>query len=628
MSSTTYNSKFLSYIDIPDIQVFDAKFVYSYFTKDESVNNATSITLKFDESIQHEVDREHYPRHVQFSIKPLHDFATINYVDNAVGQIRKETVKNSTFTAYPTITENISKIVSEERFTKSGFTGIDIVDDNIDGKLHFIVSGTVTRKISNTNLSHENKISENEKLILTTLSEGSTAPDLGRFLASKTKGRVNSQTILDALDQIKTERTLLIDDKTKEVKISDTFEDLKNLTFRMQLNNKVISKLVKSAKDDPIGLHADEFASFYDTGAPKEIENAALVGSSHRTIDDSDMGFVVDQNDIVAARKLESDSDIINFKPSFSLLGYVIEKKQLLDDGQLLDLGTIVIENKNATSAVDTNVIYGATYIYLAKAIAAVELPAYDDGTNAGDVLSALTIFVSSRANKKIVRCFEETPPQHPADFSIGYDDVEKGLRLLWSFPNDRQRDVKRFQVFRRNSIMAPFTLINEIIFDDSIIKYEKFESIDRESITDVTEEGPRTFFIDKDFSVSSPNIYAICSIDAHGLTSNYSSQIEVTFDKLTRRISKRMISTSGAPKQYPNLKIEEDLFVDLCKVSGYESCTIFLDPEYLNVVSPDGTDLKLLKTTEKDSYIVQMINVDIQKSKELEIKLREKSRG
>jgi hypothetical protein len=118
---------------------------------------------------------------------------------------------------------------------------------------------------------------------------------------------------------------------------------------------------------------------------------------------------------------------------------------------------------------------------------------------------------------------------------------------------------VKKFQVFRRASIDEPFQLLKMYDFDDSEIKAEENETV-FQGLVEV-QSNPSTLYIDPDFKKDSKFIYAVVSIDAHGLTSNYSDQFEVTFDRFKNRVIKKRISASGAPKPYPNMYLSADTF-------------------------------------------------------------------
>jgi hypothetical protein len=210
----------------------------------------------------------------------------------------------------------------------------------------------------------------------------------------------------------------------------------------------------------------------------------------------------------------------------------------------------------------------------------------------------------------------------------------------MWSLPcPNTQRDVKKFQVFRRRprratgpagnttrtftAIEGPFELIKEFDFDDSIVRTANTETpspILVERVNDVVGN-----YLDLDFNRDSSAIYAVCAVDAHSLSSNYSVQFEVSFDRFKNRIVKKLISQSGAPKSYPNLYLNEDAFQDTIRDSGHSRVRIFFDPEVLALKDADGNDLRLIATVDEGAeYRIQLINTDLQDQEVVEISVED----
>ena len=198
-----------------------------------------------------------------------------------------------------------------------------------------------------------------------------------------------------------------------------------------------------------------------------------------------------------------------------------------------------------------------------------------------------------------------------------------------WGFPVNPQQDIKKFQIFRRTSVVEPFTLISQYDFDDSVVKYSSGEQVPPD-LNNKMRSG-LTFYIDDDFDKDEEPryIYAACCIDAHGLTSNYSEQFKVSFDPFKNKIVSQYVSPAGAPKPYPNLYIVEDLFQDAIRTSEKTRVSIFLDPEYYQVFDEDGKDLDVLTTdSENPSYFMTALNCDLQQSKVVEIHVSNKERN
>jgi hypothetical protein len=207
-------------------------------------------------------------------------------------------------------------------------------------------------------------------------------------------------------------------------------------------------------------------------------------------------------------------------------------------------------------------------------------------------------------------------------------------LAVTWQFPVNLQRDIKKFQVYRRSSISEPFRLLRVFDFDDSIIKTEDPDLIPAQLIT--TSTLPCTLYKDASFTKDSKFIYAIVAVDAHGLSSNYSMQIEVTYDKYRNRIINKIISRSGAARPYPNIYLNVDTFVDTMKMSGYKKLNVYFDPDYAKVqqttVSTDGSSTRspvdfdhIVFSNESDdnNYKLMIVNTDMQKSQTLTLKIK-----
>ena len=122
------------------------------------------------------------------------------------------------------------------------------------------------------------------------------------------------------------------------------------------------------------------------------------------------------------------------------------------------------------------------------------------------------------------------------------------------------------------------------------------------------------TFFIDSDFDRDSSYIYALVSVDARQNSSVYSTQVRVSFDVQSNKITKELVSYSGAPKQYPNWTLKENFFVDSMKDSSHSQVNIYFNPEAYTVVRGNGETFPAFYSTTIDplsKYVFQFINTD-----------------
>lgn len=286
------------------------------------------------------------------------------------------------------------------------------------------------------------------------------------------------------------------------------------------------------------------------------------------------------------------------------LLGYIVEKFEVGSSGEVTEHPTIVLEGSSVTSMRDLFVNYGSLYKYRVRAVFMRETPAILEAT--GNSGRAKFLVASSGESAEIfVTCTESVPPPEPADFRVTYDYEREAMRLTWSLPVNPQIDIKYFQIFRRESVDQPFRLQRVYDFDNSDIKEPARESYSR-SIVDQFDL-PNCVFIDP-VEKEREYIYAVCSVDAHGLSSGYSMQISAIFRRSRNAILTTIVSRSGAPKTYPNLYINEDTFSDAINVSGARRLTTFLDAELLTVVHPSGVKENLV---ENATFTISMINED-----------------
>ena len=332
----------------------------------------------------------------------------------------------------------------------------------------------------------------------------------------------------------------------------------------------------------------------------------------------SDREFDLEIIEYVGIRNIDSPG---SFNPTVEPIGYIIDKREIFQKGNFLQKSPIVIENSLSSTTADLEVKYGATYGYKIKSVVFVEVQAQDFDTD--QVVAISFLVCSQQSEEQIVKCEESVPPPCVTDFNIAWDFKNTAARITWSLPPNPQRDIKHFQVFRREDISEPFELIKQFSFDDSVVKTLSLETPDPSLIEELT--SAKTFFLDREFNKNSKFIYAICSIDAHGMSSNYSMQFEVSFDKFKNRIIKKLISVSGAPKAYPNMYLNQDTFVDTIRDSGHSAVDIIFNPEYLEVTDSNDNNLGLIKSDADSVYKLSIINIDLQVQKTVDIKITDK---
>ena len=281
--------------------------------------------------------------------------------------------------------------------------------------------------------------------------------------------------------------------------------------------------------------------------------------------------------------------------------------------------------------------MYKRQELYLVTATISTDLPDLGPG-----VYRTNFLIEGSQSALKYISCFEKTAPRPPEAIFLKRGINAKGIMVQWQFPANPQRDIKKFQVFRRSNINEPFYLIQEIDFNDADPAIPPQENINRE-LVDRTE-FPKTSFIDKDFERDDKFIYSVCSIDAHGYSSVLSAQMEVSIDYFTNKTKIRTVSPAGAPKQYPNMYISFTdsenidkirLTEDVIKSSGFDQVDVYFTPEARKIHMPGGEDkdvYSLARSANADAdtsdpnpkFVLQFLNTDNGKAQNVSILIRD----
>lgn len=324
------------------------------------------------------------------------------------------------------------------------------------------------------------------------------------------------------------------------------------------------------------------------------------------------------------------------------IIGYTIERWRVTPTGKVRER-IYYVEDPNTNVWEDREVLYGEKYLYSIRTVGSVKILTYsEEGTRVGNS----TLYVSSHPTTVVCEAFEFTPPPPPDEIRFTFDHVKRNIILSWGTPVNPQGDIVGFQIFRRASVREPFELITQYSWDSTLTgtggrRYSTGERVDpnfpegmnpedryllRTTDKPVYSHADGDFTVDTEFYISSDYIYTLCSVDAHGMISNYSSQWRVTFDPYRNRLISQIVCDGGCPKQYPNMYLRSDAFVDTMKWEGDESRLIDLHftPEYLKVRDEKGV---IHRVVEGDSYyVLQMINLDNQKSQILRINLKDTS--
>lgn len=594
-------------VDVPEVGDFRGEFHYNFFAPDESVSEIGGIprdaiqraSTEIDDSfIQYATTR--VPRFVVFKYTPprISDGWRLSRDSlvraNAFGQLR---------TSEALIADNLDKIVDEDSFATHDFTTVNFQDGEIDDKVYQFVSGSYAQR---------------------TIDEAYD-PDVAPYRASmqlysSVDRQVKPHFLMKAMAQSqRSSGTRFFSPGGKRI-VDRYFTKLKSIAINAQLNSRLVHDIIDRSVRDPNSQFTSELHTLHRS--TKSIQRSAQ-SRFKATISEDDFKTFVPFIDIKVPRMSQVTED-----SEATLVGFVIDKLEVLPDGGTKTHQPIIIENPRTHMTADFQIKYGTSYVYTIRTIALFTIPAIDDDT--GDIAS-LKVLISSKPSAKVfIKTTENVAPPPPNDLKFNWDYENDRLMVHWTFPTTTQRDVKKFQVFRRLDTDHPFELIKMYDFDDSQLKYPNQERPRRSLIEDVPSAV--TWYFDDDFKKeNSKFIYAVASVDAHGYTSAYSAQFEVSYDIFKNQVVTKMVSHSGAPKPYPNLYLNSDTFVDTIRVSGEHSkrMKVYFNPEYYHLEDDSGRFIRTIATAQTGgSYKLQFINIDNQKSRTIDITVDDRTRA
>jgi len=600
----TYPSRPVAFIDIPEPTDFSADFQYNFFTSDERVSgDATTVLIDMGITRTDQLlttnQASRLPRYIelQWSMVDFNNFEDGSYRENLYNTYNLDDYGISE-----------SDIMDEEAISNAFFSAAAMQDTGADVSFYRLSAGSAAVLGIDFDTTSGNTVGAS---LARMIGSTSIVDSSGKKLLMETLSNLQSQGVTFASSDVNTS----ID--------SFLWTPARNLKFNFNINNLIISSLLKSSSENSLSLFEDELRS--GLLAAKKIQNSAITNSNPGAVDISgDYDFEI--TPIHMTEQPTTDGNLEYFNEGAVLAGYVIEKQELLPDGSLIQRDSILVSSKGIKSVKDPHVRYGAAYIYTVKAVAIARFEAMrgDPESSNADQIVIADVLIKSKGTSLTVNCFESVPPPPPNNLRFHYNFETEDLVIFWDFPVNTQRDIKRFQIFRRKSVHDPFTILKEYDFDDSESKSNTLEKTPRTLIETMTY--PSTYFIDEEFKKSSSYIYAVCSVDARGLTSNYSSQFLVSFDSFKQSVKVTTVSAKEAPKSYPNLYLTQDLFVDTMKDSGHSRINLYFDPEYIDVLSGEtGTEesLSLFSkdgTTENPDYRLQIINTDLQQGEVVNI--------
>jgi len=597
-------------VNVPEISEAKAKFVYNFFTANEReiIDNSSrvlDVSVSRDDEIFFELNNDRKPRYVTLSFKPPKK-------NKLIQELRNSRI----------VSQNIDKILIEGGVTNEDFVSFEIVDSQKEKSLYDMLDGSIF--ITQTGTRKDSPQDSYNKLLEAQSDEKLTGEEK-KLISSALRGI-----------QSKGYRVAPGDTSAESAENADDLTARQN--FSIQANKLVFDQIVDAATRIPDSLFQDEFFAIKDY-AKKASSYALKRNSSNKETERSYTTRATVLSSVPVASSFGFTSDPSKILKSFQdypiikHAGYLINKLEILENDTYEKRGTLIADNPDGLYIVDENVRYGGLYVYEIRSIYYVKMIAEerDEEDSSLDDVSVVEVLISSEGKMTGVHCIEEVPPPPPENIKITFDYKTRKPRINWQFPVNPQRDIKRFQIFKRMTVREPFTLIAEYDFDNSTIRSTVAEIAPDDRLYRFA--NPKIFYVDNEWKSGETPIYAVACVDAHGLSSNLSTQMKFIYDNRRNKVKNEMISFPNAPKPYPNILINKDSFDDAMKVSGYDRMRVYFDPEYYKVTkninkNPNREkDLDFLRIDpDKDTYQIHMINIDNHKDKILNVRISDLS--
>jgi hypothetical protein len=621
--SISQPSREIYVIDVPEVKNFSAQYHYNFFVPDEQVNEVGGVPSNILSRAAAEVDAHfiqysitRVPRFVQFS---WHKPRIADVGNMVTEQVHKANTHRTTGEQYGSlILDNLDKIVNEDDFASNHYVSVHFHDSDIDTKIYELASGSMVQQTlqqpHDPNVSHYKAAQRLIPMLpyyikphwiyrAMTLPHNAYGAQFYLPAGSHSSAHGSRQGHFHRQTGVKV--------------MNHWFNRLKEVTVNTQINAKMMHDLINRSIVDPASSNAQSLVNMHHYSKQvKQASNQRFMSSLSENEFKSFVPFIsVHKHGISGHRE----------KYGVELVGYIIDKFEVLKDGTIKAHAPIVIDNAHVNVTADYKVKFNTTYCYTIRAIALFKLPAIDDDT--GNIATIRVLVSSKPSNKIYVSTLKLDAPPPPADINFVWNYETNKLMVQWAFPVTSERDIKQFQVFRRENVNVCFELQKVYNFDDSVVKFPSAESPDPKLVEYL--KSPATYWIDDEFDWNVHNskensfIYSICAIDAHGLTSNYSAQYRVWFDRFKNKLQKELVSHAGAPKPYPNMYLEGDLFENTIRVQGEHSkrMKIYFNPEYYYLIDDKNRFINVLQTKQTGGgYKLQFINVDNLKSAAIDI--------
>lgn len=413
-------------------------------------------------------------------------------------------------------------------------------------------------------------------------------------------------------------------DKDEIQKPQKLLNILKQVASDYQLSEFYAYKIFLSSLVDPTAQFS--FHSLFAETTRQDPESIPR----DRSVSD----YMIDiSNDVDVTADVNKNISIVNGEIHAAIAGFLVRKTEL--DAQGISTNcTIVVDDGDATHYYDTNINYGLKYSYSISTVYLVQIPTISSDPNSNGKNFFSFLIISPQSISSTSESVDNSPPEPPTDFDLTWSYDKNKLMLSWNFPVQPTRDIRKFQVFRRANIDSPFEMIKQLDFSLTGQGSTNELNIIADQVDarlNFISKNPVTFYVDDDFKKDSKFIYAVVSVSSRGITSGYSSQYEVYFDKFKNSLIKKIISTQNAPKAYPNLYIPNVAFAQTIFAEKFKSMRLIFNPQHLvarydisDPCIPERLERIVAFDSDLSEYQLSIINADIQQQQTVVVKIKD----
>ena len=307
-------SKEARFIFVPEVQDVTTTFTYNFFERDERENISDRYrTIRNAKKLtRNQIDN--FPR-----------FVTIKFTPHQIPHNEK----------YISIRRYKKRLIDEDNINNKNFIGFQFQDKDVEKSFYrssmAIFNETWGEYVENSPIAKLAIMNQEEENDDAFLSEIFTNIEI-----AQPRGSRAARSDIDS------------------VMMTPKFNDVRDLSLGSYFSSENVGFIASDMKNDATTPFADEFLEKFSDSKP------AIV---HPSDSDEDQHIVV-----IKQRKLEENEKVA---PKSWIVGYVIEKYEVLKNGMAKKMDPIIIQGMNQSLVIDRNVRYGGMYRYQVRTVSA-----------------------------------------------------------------------------------------------------------------------------------------------------------------------------------------------------------------------------------------------------------------